>query len=227
MRFQTNTCSRHSHPEISFVFAERVPVPGAERLLLDYFESSVAQGVVFKAGQKVGIGGSLLRLFDRGDRTLGVRDVGPDGQDAEPESAHRSVMRTWLRQEVARSFGLEADFPATTATAILCTHTDQSTHALLLKRMSPTPNSPDSGWFIGCTDQTHDHDAKDALVVAHILAIAEKYPWLDQFFALPLRTDLVVEMEDRVRVPVLWYGDQADPRPPLAGSYVAALNAAT
>lgn len=221
-RFCTRGCSSHRHPEVSFVFAEPVPVPGAERMLLDYFESAVARGVQFRPGQKVDIGGCLLGLFDRGDGSLGVRDIGPDAEFAEPESAHRSVMRTWCRQEVARSFGFEPLFPATDATAMICTELVNSGHAILMKRHEPVKVNPrDSGWFVGCTNKAHDHNAADALGLAYVMQIVEKFPWLDPFFALPIRTDLVVEMEDRPKLAVLWHGDQEDPIAPLEGSYVA------
>lgn len=225
-RFQTSACSAHAHPEISFVLAEPVAVPGIERTLLDYVEDLVQRGARLRPGQRVDLGGCLLRIFDRGDGTLGIRDVGFDGSDAEPESAHRSLMRCWLRQEVARSFGLEAEFPATQATAVVCSKLEESAHAILMKRMEPTPDTPDSGWFLGCTDEAHDHDAADNLLAEPLMALSERLPWIDQFVALPQGTDLVVEMAQRVRVPVLWHGDGGDAIDPLAGSYVAALNAA-
>jgi len=220
--FRTSSCARFSHPEVSFVFAERVPVPGLEKMLLGYFEGQVSRGVQFRPGQNIDIGGSILRLFDRGDGALGVRDVGPDGQVAEPESAHRSVMRTWLRQEVCRSYGLAPEFPGANVVALVCTATGTSRHALLLKRMAPT-DPTDSGWFVGCTDESHDHDTAENLQAVRLSAIPTHFPWLDQFFALPVGTDLVVEMRDRVSVPVLWHPDRIEPLP---GSYVASLNAA-
>lgn len=221
--FRTQGCSKHSHPELTFQFAVRVPIPGLERVLLDYFEGEVARGVRFAPGQKIDIGGSLLRLFEREDGTLGVRDVGADGEDVEPESVHRSLMRTWLRQEVARSFGLPVEFPATDATAILCKNIDNSVGAILMKRASPMPDSRDSGWFVGCTDETHGHDEAEQLFVTHLLEVAERFPWLDQFFALPEETLLVVEMGERVKVPALWHREELVA--PLPGSYVASINA--
>jgi len=220
--YRTSACSRHGHPEVSFVFAERIPVPSLETILLDYFEGQVADGVRFAPGHNIDIGGSILRLFDRGDGTLGVRDVEPDGNVAEPESVHRSLMRTWLRQEVARSYGLSPEFPSASASALVCTATGASRHALMLKRTSPS-NARDSGWYIGCTDERHDHDDPGNLQAVALVAIPEQFPWLDQFFALPVATDLVVEMAARVSVPVLWH---PDPIEPIAGSYVASLNAA-
>ena len=225
MIFRTSACSPHGHPEVSFVFAEHVPVPGLEKMLLGYFERQVAGGVRFLPGQTIDLAGSVLRTFDRGDGTLGVRDAGADGQPVEPESAHRGLMRTWMRQEVARSYGFSPEFPALNAGALVCTATGTSRHALMLKRLPPV-DARDSGWYVGCTDERHDHDQEANLQHVALGAIPQHFPWLDQFFALPVGTELVVEMAERVRVPVLWRAGQADPIPPLEGSLVAALNAA-
>lgn len=222
--FRTSRCSPHGHPEVSFLFSERVPVPGLEGMLLGYFEGQVAHGVRFLPGQNIDIGGSLLRLFQRPDGTLGVRDVDvTTGDVALPESAHRSLMRTWFRQEVARSYGLSPAFPAANARAIVCTATGASQHALMLKRMAPS-NAGDSGWYVGCTREEHDHDDAKNLQAVALAAIAGQFPWLDQFFALPVGTDLVVEMGTRVSVPALWRPDRSDPIAPIPGSYIDALN---
>lgn len=220
--FRTSDCSRYGHAEVAFVFAERIPVPGLERMLLGYIEGRVASGVRFRSGHDIDIGGSILRLFERVDGTLGLRDVGPDGQVVEPESAHRSVVRTWQRQEVARSYGLSPEFPGASASALVCTATGTSRHALMLKRTRPM-DARDSGWYVGCTDERHDHEDPANLQAVALGTIPEQFPWLDPFFALPVDTDLVVEMAERVSVSVLWH---PNPIEPLAGSYVAALNAA-
>jgi hypothetical protein len=225
MVFKTSSCARYGHAEFSFVLAERIPVPGLERMLLGYFEGHVARGVRFGPAQNIDLGGSILRLFDRGDGTLGVRDVGPDGNVVEPDSAHRSLMRTWLRQEVARSYGLSPEFPAPSARALVCTATGDSRHALMLKRMNPS-DARDSGWYVGCTDPRHDHDNPANLLSTVVGTIPLHFPWLDQFLALPVGTELVVEMGARVSVPVLWRPDRADPVDAIPGSYVASLNSA-
>jgi hypothetical protein len=222
--FATSGLGQHGHREIRFLFSEPVPVPHLERLLLGYFENAVASGVKFEPGQRIDLGGSLLRMFDRGDGTLGVRDVGSDGEDIAPESVHRALMRTWCRQEVARSWELTPSFPSPHHRAIVCSQLEASKHAVLLKHLEPT-SPDDSGWYIGCTDPNHSHDSEDNLGVVYLLQIGDRYPWLDQFFALPVGTDLIVEMNQRVSVPALWRGE-GEPIAPKPGSYVAALNQA-
>lgn len=222
--FETTGLAKHGHREIRFLFSEPAPVPNLEQLLLGYFESAVASGVKFEPGQRIDLAGSLLRMFEREDGTLGVRDVGSDGEDIQPESVHRALMRTWCRQEVARSWDLTPAFPSPHQRAIVCTQLEASKHAVLLKHLEPT-GPDDSGWYIGCTDPEHKHDWEDNLGVVYLLQVGDRYPWLDQFFALPVGTDLIVEMDQRVRVPALWRGE-GEPIPPNADSYVAALNKA-
>lgn len=224
IRFATSGLGKLGHPEISFLFSDPAPVPNLEQLLLGYFENAVASGVKFSANQRIDLAGSLLRVFDRGDGMLGVRDVGSDGNDIEPESVHRALMRTWCRQEVARSYDLTPAFPAPHQRVIICNQLEASKHALLLKHLEPTTDD-DSGWYIGCTDTKHDHNWEENLGVVYLLQVADRYPWLDQFFALPVGTDLIVEMDGRVTVPALWRGE-GDPVAPNPGSYVAALNKA-
>lgn len=221
--FRTQACARHGHPEISFVFAEPVRVPNLQSILIDYLEGSVERGVRYEVGQRIDLGGSLLRLFDRGDGTLGVRDVGSDGNDVNPESVHRALMRTWCRQEVARSFGLEPTFPSPEGRVTVCSEVHASKHAILLKRLAPTAPD-DSGWYVGCTNERHDHDAPTALGAAYLLQLSDQLPWVDQFFALPVGTHLIVLMDERLSVPALWRDEKLVA--PLPGSYVAALNSA-
>ncbi len=216
---RTSACGEHRHPEFSMRIAEPLPIPGLEGILVTYFETAVAEGTVFRAEQIVDFAGSALRLFDRPDGSLGVLElVGNDWSD----SVQAALLQSWYRQEVVRSFGLELSFPALNATALACTQLAASTRALLLKRQSAT-NRDDSGWFLGCTDESHDHGTVQNLVCLRICDLTHRFPWLGQFLALPVGTELVVEAQDgRISVPILWRGE--DPVEPRSGSYVEALN---
>lgn len=217
--FRTTACSAHGHPEVTLTLAERVPVPNIENTLLRYFESQVARGVVFSAGQTIDFVGLLLKLVARDDGTLGVSER---DDDRWVESVHGSLMQAYCRIEVARSFALAPEPPPAGSTAIVCSRLDDSKRAIMCKRAEPSPGTRDSGWYIGCTFEDHDHDDTEHLAVAPLAEVAKRYAWLGQFLALPVGTDLVVEMRERVSVPVLWRGE--DVVAPVAGSYVAALN---
>ena len=84
------------------------------------------------------------------------------------------------------------------------------------------PSAPtDSGWFVGCMDDSHDHQLPDALTVVPLIEIAVKVPPLTQFFALPEGTDVVVSGPGRIRARVFVEGEEVKPR---EGSYLHALN---
>ena len=70
-------------------------------------------------------------------------------------------------------------------------------------------------------DDTHDHQAPEALSVVPLIEIAVKVPPLTQFFALPRGTDVVVSGPGRIRARIFVEGEEILPR---AGSYLDALN---
>ncbi len=218
--FRTVSCSAKGHPEICLRVAGDQRLPATiqmEAALLHFFESSVAAGTRFLPGQTVEFAGSILQLFARPDGTLGVADW-IDG--AWVDSVNDALMRTWLRQEVARSFGLDVVFPSQRDKVFICQQIHNSQESLLLKRGEVKPG--DTGWYVGCTDTSHDHEAPENLDIVPFTMITRDFPWLSQFFGLPPGTDLAVDMVTRVSVPVLWRGD--DEVSPLPGSYVAMLN---
>jgi hypothetical protein len=220
--FRTVSCSAKGHPEICLRLAgeERLPLSlHVEAPLLDFFESSVAAGTRFLPGHTVDFAGSVLSIFPRPDGTLGVAEW---SNSAWVDSVNEALNRAWLRNEVARSFALEAAFPSQRDKVLICNQIHNSQASLFLKRDKEEAEAGSSGWYVGCTDKSHDHDASENLDVIPITMITRDFPWLCQFFGLPYGTDLIVEMSSHVSVAVLWRGpDEASPAP---GSYVAMLN---
>lgn len=215
--FVTTRCAAAGHPEFTLVFRGEPPVPDLEKSLLDYFETAVAGGTTFKAGQTVQLGWATLRLMQRDDGTLGVLE--PDLGDSLKwhEGVDQSLYETWKQKEVLSSLELlpQADFPRPALHAVVCTQLFDAP-AKMLGRTEPHSGT-DSGWFIGCFDDAHDHQREDALTVAPLVEIAARVPQLVQFFALPVGVDLVVSPgELRVFVD----GEARAPRP---GSYLQAI----
>lgn len=219
--YRTTQCAAHGHPEFTVRFARDVPVPGLERLLLGYFEGAVARGTSFKPGQTVQLGWATLRLTWRSDETLGVLE--PDLRDELKwiEAVDQSLFETWRQKEVLSSLELveRADFPRQALQAVVCTKVWDSP-AFLMGRTEPSSPS-DSGWFVGCTDEAHDHQQPDALTVVPLIEIAVRAPPLTQFLALPIGVDVVVVGPGRVRARVFVDGEERNPR---VGSYLDALN---
>lgn len=219
--YRTTGCAAHGHREFTLAFAHDVPVPGLERMLLGYFEGAVAQGTQFKPGQTVQLGWATLRLTQRADDTLGVLEPDLKHELKWVESVDQSLLDTWRQKEVLESLGLtaRADFPRQALQAIVCSRVWEA-EAFVLGRAEAT-SATDSGWFVGCTDEAHDHQEPEALTVVPLIEIAVRLPPLTQFLALPSGTDVVASGPGRVRARV--FVDDAEVTP-KAGSYLASLN---
>jgi hypothetical protein len=219
--YRTTACAAHGHPEFTLVFSRDVPVPGLEKMLLGYFESSVAQGTSFKAGQTVQLGWATLRLKEREDGTLGVLEPDVLHQFKWVEAVDQSLLETWRQKEVLDSLGLaaQANYPRQALQAVVCSQATTH-HEFILGRTEPT-GPTDSGWFVGCTDEAHDHQSADALTAMPLIEIAASLPPLAQFFALPVGADVLISGPGRIRAKVFLDGEE---RPAAPGSYLDALS---
>lgn len=221
--YRTTGCAAHGHPEFTVRIAHDVPVPGLEKMLLGYFEASVKAGTQFKPGQTVQLGWATLRLTWREDGTLGVLEPDLKHELKWVESVEQSLLETWRQKEVLESLGLtaRADFPRQAFGAIVCDRVWDSTR-FVMGRAEPSAPS-DSGWFIGCDDEAHDHQVEQALKVVPLIEVAVRLPALAQFFALPVGTDALISGPGQVRARVFLDEEERVPTP---GSYLEALNRA-
>lgn len=219
--FRTTGCAAFDHSEFTLRFLSDVPVPGLEKMLLGYFETAVAAGSRFKPGQTVQLGWATLRLTQRDDGTLGVLEPDLKAELKWIESVDQSLLETWRHKEVLDSLGLleRADFPRQALQAVVCSRAFGAP-TFMMGRTEPSAPT-DSGWFVGCMDEAHDHQSPDALTVVPLIEIAVKVPPLTQFFALPRGTDVVVSGPGRIRARVFVEGEELEPR---KGSYLDALN---
>ena len=219
--FRTSACTAHQHPEFTLRFLRDVPVPGLEKLLLGYFENAVASGTKFKAGQTVQLGWATLRLTQREDGTFGVLEPDLKTELKWIESVDQSLLETWRQKEVLESVGLleQASYPRQALQAVVCSRVWDAAAFMMGRTAASAPT--DSGWFVGCMDEAHDHQTPDALSVVPLIEIAVKVPPLTQFFALPEGSDVVVTGPGRVRARVFFEGKELQPR---ESSYLSALN---
>jgi hypothetical protein len=219
--YRTTACTALDHPEFTVRFERDVPVPDLERMLIGYFEDSVKRGTQFKPGQTVQLGWATLRLTQRPDGTLGVLEPDLKHELKWIESVDQSLFETWRQKEVLESLGLSqrADFPRQALQAIVCSKVWEST-SFVLGRTEPHGQT-DSGWFIGCADDAHDHQHEDALNVIPLIELAVRLPPLTQFLALPVGTDVIATGPERLHARV--FVDEAE-RPAAPGSYLDALN---
>jgi hypothetical protein len=90
----------------------------------------------------------------------------------------------------------DAIYPHYSQSAMVCRRvTPETVHSLrpLKADRAWEPDSRQSGWFIGCCDQGHDHDNPDELALVHLLHLVERFPGLFPYLAMPVGTILVFE----------------------------------
>ncbi len=220
--YRTTRCAARGHPEFTLCFRREVPVEGLEQMLVGYFEGAVVgAGAQFKAGQTVQMGWATLRLTQREDGTFGVLEPDLQHELKWIESVDQSLLETWRQKEVLDSLGLlaRADYPRQALQAVVCSRAWDAP-SFVMGRTEPSAPT-DSGWFVGCLDDAHDHQVPDALSVLPLIEVAVRVPPLTQFFALPQGTDVVVSGPGRLRARVFVDGEEVRPR---AASYLDALN---
>jgi hypothetical protein len=228
--YRTTRCQAHRHPEFTLTFRAPRPAP-IERILLEYFERSVAAGVRFAAGQTVRVGSVLFRLVGRADGTFGVEER--EG-DQWVEHCDRGLFDVWLQKEIVASVGLELSFPSEDQTAMCARCAFEApgasserwpdpkaapARALVMTRLPPEEGF--SGWSFAC-ERDHDHGERR---FGTLREIGDVLPHAKQFFALPPGAVVLLVRPaqpsgGRIRAHVFFDDRELEPAP---GSYLDAL----
>jgi hypothetical protein len=227
--FRTNACQRFAHPEFTIQFTQPSPIPGVERMLLEYLERSVEHGTRFSPGQTIRLGWATLRLCARSDATIGVQERELTPAVAWTESVDRALRNTWYQREIVDSVGLlrEIDFPSHDDGVLLADCASNATAVVMTRLPADDGTRGFSGWSIACAEE-HDHGER---FVVPLLAVAAKQPALVQLLALPRGTVVLAMFRAKSGVPPellriephVYLGDEEiEPKP---GSYLAALQA--
>jgi hypothetical protein len=199
VELRTTQCSQHGQPEISFSCDETLASIGGD-ILLRYFEKSAASGSVFKAGQTVQFGFMLLELRAHADGTLRVYE--PDLKSfplAYVDSVSRTLLISAKQKYVCESFSPpeEMILPRLQDSVILCNRMERQL-AYFFSRSEP--GDSDSGWFLGCMDESHDHSDAGQLRKCSLYEAAVKFPDLIQFSALPPERSVLFEEGAAIKV---------------------------
>jgi hypothetical protein len=138
-------------------------LPSSVQWLLEWIESEVAGGRRFLPEQTIQVGWSLLEVRQRTDGTLGLFE--PDFQSMPMrfvDGVSNTLLHLLLQKSVIESLDLEGEIaiPSSCDSAIICTEFG-STEGFVMSRVTPKPT--DSGWFIGCNRQAHDHQLAEVL----------------------------------------------------------------
>ena len=200
MIISTTKCEQFGHPE--FVLeADEIAVPDIYiRELVETIEHMVADGAVFRAGETFQIGWMLTSVKNKGPKHL-----------TQEEPDMRSLPIQWipgvtdtLRQQMLQVFMLdsvalrnEMQIPSIQQSLIACT---RYTADRFFMTRSEANNETDSGWFVGCLDDGHDHNDTSNL---RCISLYEAYlgqKGIQGFVTFPVDSMVILDPEDGVTI---------------------------
>ncbi len=190
----TTRCHEFGHPEISFEVAELVP-PQLAQSFVSGLESMVAAGSVFRPGEKLQHGWSVVRFQSDGQGGLFLTE--PDFS-TRPIDFRAGVTET-LVQNMRQVYTLDSyavprellDFPTLETTAIICKNF-ATTKKIGMSRVATKGN--DSGWFFGCYKKwgCNHQNASHLESVPLIEAVALR-PEIANWLALPSGVSVILQ----------------------------------
>jgi hypothetical protein len=168
---ETGRCHTKGHPEFTLIHDESVTSVVGVPWLTDWLEERVLGGEAFQSGESLQVGWMYDRVCTRRDGTLGILE--PDFGTvpvAWVEGVSLTLRHLWFQKEVAASVGLDPAFPSYRQEAIACSKL-RGAQAVLMHREQPS-HEWDSGWFIGCYEDEHDHQDAGQLVRTSLFEVA-------------------------------------------------------
>lgn len=197
MILSTTHSQEFGHPEISIHFDENAALSVDAEWLINYLETAVKAGEVFKENSTIQIGW-MINCFRTDGRTLWLYE--PDFIRMPivfVNSVNWTLAHLRLQRSVCESVGIDdMEFPALNQSGIVCNELKSATTFLLDRTQS---KGADSGWFIGCADPKHDHNNPNTLQRKSLYEIISLKPKLVQYLALPPGVKILVN-----KTPKLW-----------------------
>jgi hypothetical protein len=212
------------------------PPDGARDQLVERILQFIAQyvresGRTLKPGETMSSGWSTLRVADSlsgasfapSDALTITETLDPFGDQSHgfTPGVRRTVDILLAQEAVLARYGLsgQGEFPHASQLAVVCGRlirgaTDRRT--LQAKRWPSEAEETDSRWQIGCIDEDHDHDDSGNWTVSHLRHVAEAFPFVIQYLALPADSAFTVT---EGKVSVFRPGEeecQIDPGDPLS-----------
>jgi hypothetical protein len=195
MRVMTRRCHERGHPELELDYDPARLLARDAEWFAEVLEGMVHVGSRFEIGQSLQIGWSLA-WFTRGSSpgVLGFEE--PDMRSMpivrEPGLTH-SLSHLRFQKDTLQSV-LPADalaFPSLLQSCLVCSRVELSP-AFFMDRNEP--NGADSGWFIGCCDEEHDHNQLSELEKVSVYeAVIRRCGGALQYLAFPAGAMIVVD----------------------------------
>ncbi len=215
----TSQCGRYGQAEFRF----KVDPSRVLRVDIDWLrqtlEGWVANGERFRDGETIQLGWGLLKISSNSDGTNSLLE--PDFGTLPIEwidVVTDSLANLRKQKDVCESY-FDADetaFPSLRQSAVVCTEL-RGSDRIVMERLTADP--PDSGWFIGCGYDSHDHNSPDHLQRVSLYEAVRQNSKALMFLALPVGTLLEADDQD-----ILLYRDGSliEPR---ANSYMQKVRA--
>jgi hypothetical protein len=202
----TSKCSQHGHPEFVLEAGE-TSIPEVHlRDLVRTIEEMVAQGSVFKPGDTIRIGwmSTLVQPCDASRLTLHEPDMQSIPVQWVP-GVTESLRHKMVQIYTLDSFSLrqEMSMPSFRHTMLVCTTFAEP--GFFMTRTNPSEkNKADTGWFVGCLNDGHDHNDPKNLRCISLYEVFIKQRGIQNFVAFPIGSMILVDPQHQLRV---WKND--------------------
>ncbi len=195
MLVSTQHCRKFDHPEF-VIEVDESRIPGEQiKLFIRNLEGLVAEGAAFRPQQTFKVGwmttevhayeGSRLTLFEPDMEAWPIRFV-----PGITESLHQEMMQVFFVDSLAIP-RQEMEIPDIRQSAMVCSRY-QETQDLFLARSEPFEKT-DSGWFLGCLDDDHDHEEVENLAVVTLYQAFLGRPEIEVWASFPRGTLIALE----------------------------------
>lgn len=204
MQIETKNCSKYDHPE--FVLeVQRNYLQGTLQCLADGIEEMVATGSRFKPKQTFQFGLSLttVQSYDKTRLTLHEPDM-LSMPIAWVPGVTWSTEQMFLQTSCLQSVGWLPELKNVVLNASLIACPRFREHSFFMNRMSPS-NECDSGWFVGCHDEDHDHNNADNLIRISLYEALLGQPDIGCFLTFPFNSMIVVHRGREIKI---WLGEE-------------------
>jgi hypothetical protein len=200
MIITTTKCKQFGHPE--FVLeADEAHVPDSYLWnIAQTIEDMVASGSVFKPRQNFQIGWMLTHVQATSDGHLTLFEPDMETFPIKQAPGITHALRTLMLQLFmldSVSLRNEMKSPSIVQSLLVCTrYTEPS---FFMERTDPAATN-DSGWFVGCLDESHDHNSP-----ANIRRLSLYEAYLNQrgiqgFVSFPIGAAIVLDQENGLTI---------------------------
>jgi len=186
--FTTNTCQKFGHSEFRLVFDSPQVIDPDVIWLVEFLTRNIASGTQYKPGELVQIGWMVLKIQTNEEGTLSLLE--PDFLEIPirfTDSVTQTLVQLRLQKSVAESIDFEdlIAFPSLQQSCLICARI-KDRGDFMMERFEPSQN--DSGWYLGCIEQDHNHNDPINLQRVSLYDIACGILTCVPFLALPPKT---------------------------------------